>query len=101
MHARVETNWVNRTVKIWLWTTAMSNEFVLHKLIGPDTWEDEVIDVNAVIPEPSLTLHYEMVKALLPELMQFKAPSEAQASHLADVIGVRDRLLTLVEKHHA
>jgi hypothetical protein len=56
----------------------------------------ETLPLN-VRPEPSALIEDEVLKALMAEASDVLPPSSALAHHLDDAIGVRDRLLTLVE----
>lgn len=61
---------------------------------GTITWETQ--DPMATIP-PLLRLDRDVLGALAAALADVQPPSSAMQKHLDDAIGVRDRLLVLIE----
>lgn len=69
-------------------------------VLGPtDPWID--VGEGTVMPEPTFFLSSEVLAAIVAAgnaEQGVKPPNTSQADHLADAVGVRDRLLTLIEK---
>lgn len=96
MKAHVERDWMSRTVKVWLWRQGERDTRQVLRFLGGDTYQwDEVL--AAVVMEPSFVLQEDAFAALVAAGSDILPPSAATSQHLADAIGVRDRLLTLVE----
>lgn len=62
-------------------------------------WEE--LALHAELPEPTLELPTEAFEMLVAAGSDHLPPSSATDRHLYDAIGVRDRLLALVEQAHA
>jgi hypothetical protein len=90
---RLEQNWVNHTVKIWLYEEGGDGVYQ-HDLDGSHTR----IPNGASLPEPTLELREDALQVLVAEASGILPPSDATTVHLRDAITVRDRLLTLVER---
>lgn len=96
MKARVERNWMNHSVKIWLYHQGPPIRLV--RVLGPDTFQDEILVEGAELPEPSLQLPEEALSALIAAVSEILPASDATTGHLKDAVMVRDRLLSLVER---
>lgn len=78
-----------------IWITQQGPGQCARWFLGEDGyWCTEEVDVNARV-EPSLTLPAQLLSALVAEGSNVLPPDRAQARHLDDAIGVRDRLLDL------
>lgn len=49
-------------------------------------------------PEPSFVVDRQVIEAIISAGSDFLPPSQATDRHLADAIGIRDRLLSLMER---
>ena len=79
---------------VFLFTT-MPEGILVHNLDG--TVREE-LKPGEVPPEPSAIVNETVLKVLVEAGSDVLPPSSALARHLDDTIGVRDRLLTLVEE---
>jgi hypothetical protein len=80
-------------VDVWLFGSSPEGTVIFN----PDGSVRETIG-GAQRAEPSLTLDGEALKAIIAEGGDHLPPSGAMQRHLDDAIGVRDRLLSLVEE---
>jgi hypothetical protein len=95
----VERDWMTNTVKVWIYQhDGFTNSTRMFRVVGPDEWQHEDVPQGGEVGEPSLVLLPGVAEALVQELSKIAPPNETMALHLKDAIGVRDRLLTLVEK---
>lgn len=98
MKARIAPRFAAFSHDIWLYDEdPVENCFRLYRPQADGEIRVETIPNGAHWPEPSLTLPSEMLEAIVAACADHLPPSSAQAAHLADAIGIRDRLLTLVE----
>lgn len=101
MRARVERNWMNRTVKIWLYSDASNGGVTIHEVVeggGGSTFRDVRLEPGVADAAPSIELREDMLEAHLTAAAGVLPASDATTAHLNDTITVRDRLLALVEK---
>jgi hypothetical protein len=93
----LDPQWQDRTAKVWIYQSHPQGTTVFY----PEGDVIRTVDIKngELFPkEPSLRLPNGMLQALVDAAMPQFPPSEALDRHLRDAIGVRDRLLTIVEK---
>ena len=100
MNCHVEREWHRPLVKVWFWHRDGMKGSLYLKLNSSDERELVEIPEGAEVPEPTLVLHEQEVKSLLEALADFDLPGPAMAAHLKDAVGVRDRLLSMLEVYH-
>lgn len=97
MEARIERNWPRRTVNVWLTQSHGAALQVLQHKGGGD-WSYVNLSESEILPvEPTFELPDGAVEALVKAAGDFLPPSAAIERHLKDAIGVRDRMISLVE----
>jgi len=97
VRVHVEKVWMSQSVRIWIvqGTTERDGHILRLRDDGLLAWESYA---EQTLADPSLELPEDVAGALAAELLGVLPPDTAQAQHLADAIGVRDRLLAIVER---
>lgn len=67
-------------------------------ILGPDLKTVTEIDPWAILPEPTLQISPDTLRAFVDAASGFTSADDATRNHLKDAIMVRDRLLTIVER---
>lgn len=99
MEAEVKYEFHSGVTKVWFYEVDRVNRktrFV--QCAGLDLWKYVEVSDGAEVPEPSLTLRGDMLKALVEKGSDVLPPSGQMAEHLKDACAIRDRLLTIVER---
>lgn len=94
MRAVVQPDLITRQVKVWLYDDGPDGT----RIYSPDGLEVRTLPYGTERGEPSLMIHKEALKALIGASTDSFPASDATTAHLKDAIGVRDRLLSLVER---
>lgn len=97
MKAKIERDWMSQMVKVWLYTDGGPD---VHVLGADGAMHPHRADV-ADLPEPTFRLPEEGLAAVVREASNILPVTDATSAHLADAIGVRERLLVLVEARRA
>ena len=95
--ARIERDWANAMVRVWLFEPRETGTRVL-RILGKDVYQWDDVENGALLPEPTLYLPDEALQELVREASNVVPVEDATSAHLQDAIEVRDRLLSLVEK---
>jgi hypothetical protein len=86
-------------VSVWIYQRdSIANVTRWLQLLGSDERRWEEIPEGADLPDPTLILSPEEYDALADAIAGAGSPSKAQARHLDDAVGQRDRLTDMVEK---
>lgn len=96
---RVERSHFRFGTDIWFWRADTPGRIGVYRF-GDDGWIERAEDQNTIV-EPSLFLPDHFITPLVAALLDTQPPNRATDRHLQDTIAVRDRLLTLVEKHNS
>ncbi len=100
MSMKIYSQWRPGTIIRDFWLVDDSRYGKAHQLVmtGEGRWERREIDREGDALPPSFSFPQDVVEALADELNGSTSPSTAQARHLDDVIKVRDRLFSMLEK---
>lgn len=97
MRTVVEHDVATRHVNVWVFTTA-DGDYVLRMPMAPlavPTWDQVEFGER---PAPTLRLDESVFAAIVQEGMQVVPASSVMERAWKDAIGVRDRLLSIIEK---
>lgn len=95
MKAEIRRNPASFQASVWLYDETSQGRAVLRDIEGNEV---ERIINGAIIPEPTFICPIDVIEALVAAGSDLLPPDRAQGKHLDDAIGVRDRLLTLIER---
>lgn len=98
MRARVERDWSSLMIRIWFYEPSEGGGRVL-RVLSDDTYRWEDVTPGTALAAPSIVLPEDALQELVREVSNILPVEDATSAHLKDAIGVRDRLLALVEKH--
>lgn len=96
MKARIERDWASLAAKVWFYEASEIGTRVLRPSDGGWSWE--AVEHGQSLPDPSLKIPEDALQELVREASNILPAEDATTKHLNDAIGVRDRLLTIVEK---
>lgn len=95
MRAKIEHNWQDNTVSVWILEDSLSRLAVLDSSL--EVFHD-LPPSTADVPPPTLRLPVPAFEALVREAGTTTQASDATVEALRDTREIRDRLLTMVEK---
>jgi len=105
VHVDTTASWSTNTVDVYIYAPGPEHTTRVVQVgraeDGQTTFTEVDVQQGEQMPGPSFSLPDFMFKALIAAGAEVLPPDRAQASHLADAITVRDRLLTLIEKDQA
>lgn len=93
MKAHVEQQFI--LDELWVWVFRRAGSFD-KEILRDGGWH--LVPEGEMAGEPSFKFNSEVAEVLSAALGEHLPPNAAMSNHLVDTVGVRDRLLTLVEQ---